>query len=73
MGGRNRRPRYSGSKVIYVHVPPELRYLVDCYRIEMRCRSVSEAVQKILETHPVLTSIAEMVYTDNDTSPQPNS
>lgn len=61
----------AGKVTLFVNIPPELRFLVDQYRIDMRMPTLSEAIRRLLESHPALTETAERLYNRSDTSPSP--
>ena len=65
-------PGQDGRKVaLFLMLPIELRYLLDLYKINRRMQSTNEAMRRLLETHPDLTRLAEVLYNEgNDTSPQ---
>jgi hypothetical protein len=48
--------------VILVRVPPELRYIVNLYSHRYQSVSRSAAIRQLLETHPALVELAEMLY-----------
>lgn len=52
----------AGKVTLFVMVPGELRFLVDQYRIDMRMPTLSEAIRRLLETHPALTETALRIY-----------
>lgn len=60
-----------GKVALFVMVPGELRFLVNRYRIDMRIPTTSEAIRRLLESHPALTETAERLYNRGDTSPSP--
>lgn len=72
MAGGNGSPgRTRQQKVtLYVELPAELAYLVNLYRFSRRIPTQAEAYRRLLECHPVLTSLAESLYDDGNTSPQ---
>lgn len=61
----------SGRKVAcFYMLPVELKFLLDLYRINRRMQSSTEAMRRLLETHPDLTRLADMLYNgENSTSP----
>jgi hypothetical protein len=73
MAGGNRSPvdKAPGVKsaTLFVMVPAELRFLVDQYRIDRRMPTLSEAIRRLLESHPDLTETAQRLYNRSDTSP----
>lgn len=60
-----------GRKVAcFYMLPVELKFLLDLYRINRRMQSSTEALRRLLETHPDLTRLADMLYNEEkDTSP----
>lgn len=48
--------------VLFCQLPPELIFLVDQYKIYMRMPTRTEAVRRLLESHPALTDVANRLY-----------
>lgn len=56
--------------VLFAMIPKELKFLVDQYKITSRSISMAEAIRRLLETHPELTRLANILYNGgNNTSP----
>ena len=56
--------------VLFAMIPKELKFLVDQYKITSRSISMAEALRRLLETHPELTRLANILYNGgNNTSP----
>lgn len=48
--------------VILLRVPPELKWITECYQRDRRLPSLQAAVIELLETHPRLAEVMEAVY-----------
>lgn len=55
--------------IIQTRVPKELQFLIDLYANRKRCVSTSEAIRRLLESHPELTKLAYELYDRDSTSP----
>jgi hypothetical protein len=71
-GNRTPGPRAEYETVnTYIKLPRELDFLCSAYAKHMRLTSRSQAIQRLLETHPELVKLANtLYYRDNDTSPR---
>jgi hypothetical protein len=58
--------------VIFARVPRELIMLAKCYQNTSRIPTFSGTIQRLLETHPELVKLAELLYADpkGESSPQ---
>jgi hypothetical protein len=64
-------PWQEGQVATFLWLPKELRFLVDLYKTSRRMPTFTEAVRRLLETHPDLTHLAETLYNEgDDTSPR---
>jgi hypothetical protein len=52
---------------IHISIPFELLVLVDAHQIGARLGSRNESIRRLLETHPVLTAMAERLYDKGST------
>lgn len=61
----------NGQKVaLFAMIPKELKFLLDLYKTSSRSISMAEALRRLLETHPELTRLADVIYNgENNTSP----
>lgn len=67
MDGRDGPVRASRVPV-HANLPGELKYLVILYQNRTRLASFNMALQRLLETHPALASLAAELYTESRTS-----
>lgn len=70
MDGGDRRPSFAfqdeDKVVLFATVPRELKFLVILYQRASRMQSFSEAMRRLLETHPELTKVADRLYTHSE-------
>lgn len=70
-GNRSTSQSSHAPAIIYVKIPHELKYLVSLYQVDRRMISFREALQRLLETHPDLTALANGLYTGTDSTSPP--
>lgn len=51
-----------------LHIPTELRAVVERYRIRMKIVSFNQALRTLIETHPEIDAEVRMVYAESNTS-----
>jgi hypothetical protein len=51
----------SGNRVVITRVPEELHYVLNLYQIRYKVNT-SQAVRRLLETHPAIVELSEMLY-----------
>jgi hypothetical protein len=60
----------SGNRaVVLLRLPPPLKVIAECYQKDRNLPSLNAALIELLETHPQLVSLVEVLYAGLNTAP----
>jgi hypothetical protein len=62
MDRRNRSLVRPPRSTVFVRLPSELRFLIECYQSDRRIIAFSDTIRELLETHPEIDKRAQDLY-----------